>query len=110
MRAAAKSKSALPPICWPARSFTNPAPSKVRFVRARYVGLFSRIPIAVFGTHKFGPVRRAVSILSIRHRRLPRRGEDVLVLDRELELQNLAGSVRIRVAGIVVLFCVPVES
>src|SRR4051812_33266949 len=79
-------------------------PSKVRFVRARHVGLFSRVPSAVFGAHIFGPVQGAVSIPSICHRRGPLSGEDVLVLDRELELQILAGSVRKRrPRGIVML-------
>src|SRR6266566_8665178 len=86
------------------------ARSEIRLVRARHVRLLSRVPIAVFGALVFGPVQGTVSTSSIRHGRGPRRGEDVLILNGEFKLQVLAGSVRGRHPGcVVMLLCVPFE-
>src|SRR3954462_228574 len=51
--------------CWSIGLMHDPSeirPSEVWFVRVRYVSFFSRVPIAVFGAYKFGPVQGAVSI------------------------------------------------
>src|SRR5262249_40583522 len=64
--------------------------SEVRLNRSRHIGLFSRVPEEVLGASLFLPVERAIADISERHGRGPWRREDVLVLDREADLQILA--------------------
>src|ERR1700674_2415993 len=76
------------PPCTSIRSL----PSEIRFVRPRYFGVLSRIPLDVFGANLLHPVGGAKSIS---HGRGPRRREDPFILDSELELQVLASMVRV---------------
>src|SRR5580704_13915105 len=85
---------------------TFPAPSEVRFVRPRHIGVLSRVPLDVFGASLFLPVGGAASATSVSHGRGPRRREDGFILDRELELQVLAPIVRLHRQGDVMLPCV----
>ena len=59
--------------------------------RLRYCGAPARVPLDVLSTNIFHP---AVEIAHIRHGCAPRRREDAVIVDGELELQVLA---RIRV-------------
>src|SRR5713226_3068035 len=85
--------------------------SEIRLGRPRHIGVLSRVPLDVFGASLFRPLRGGVrSAGSIRHGRGPWRREDVLILDRELELQVLTPRVRIpHPVGDVILLCVSFE-
>ena len=80
---------------------------EIGLVRPWHLGVFSRVPLAVFSTNPFLPTGRIAHICQGCG---PWRREDAFILDRELEPQVLGQIVRVPdpLDG-VMLLCVPFE-